>query len=96
LDVLQKNLTKNVIIGFVFLKLQTLNETIFWMIKEPWVNKSGPKAKVRRALVDGLSHELQPISGFDYHANQWDMKMKRTPTYFKNKLGCGGWGIPSS
>jgi hypothetical protein len=44
-------------------------------------DKSGPKAKVRGALVDGLSLELQPISGFDYHANQWDMKMKRTPTY---------------
>jgi len=60
-------------------------------------DKSGPKAKVRRALVDGLSLELQPISGFDYHANQWDMKMKKNlHLYFKKKLGCGGRGIPSS
>jgi len=61
-------------------------------------DKSGPKAKVRRALVDGLSLELQPISGFDYHANQWDYEDEKTPHLgiFKEKLGCGGRGIPSS
>ncbi len=64
----------------IFLTTNPQMKQIFWMIKEPWVIKVGPKAKVRRALVDGLSHEFQPISGFDYHANQWDMKMKRTPT----------------
>jgi hypothetical protein len=62
------------------------------MIKETMGDKSGPKAKVRRALVDGLSLELQPISGLDYHANQWDMKMKRTSTYILKKIGMLGPG----